>query len=181
MGVWQWLREYIEYITTNPSDVTDEFYKAYGEKDRLVQILQLAEEGAHWMLTPPHLITLVHAVQQPIGKPEFTRLEMQYDPKSASELSKSLETEFETNFRDNPNAHDKLDVIISRRQLGSTDAYLIGGLKVHGASTAKVDLRAKWCDDIDDPSEMLNRPDPTHCDKPGWPKCYGVGFVPRMG
>ena len=20
-------------------------------------------------------------------------------------------------------------------------------------------------------------PDPTHCDKPGWPKCYGVGFV----
>ena len=29
------------------------------------------------MLTPPHLLTLVHAVQQPVGRPAFERLTAQ--------------------------------------------------------------------------------------------------------
>jgi hypothetical protein len=170
MGVWQWLREYVEYITTSQDDLTDQsgksdgsFYQEYGKKDNLVQILQLAEEGGHWMLTPPHLITLVHAVQQPIGRPEFTRLETQYDPTQAQQ-AKALFSEMPV--QKGTASSDLNDVIVSWRELpssntsnpgsntsNSTDAYLIGALQVHGESTAKVDLRAKWTDDIDDPSD----------------------------
>ena len=54
-----------------------------------VQILQRSLEGGHWMLTPPRLLTLVHAVQQPIGRPAFasnttTRLSCSFSPKSSS-------------------------------------------------------------------------------------------------
>jgi len=34
----------------------------------------LALNGAHWMLTPPRLLTLVHAVQQPLIEPQFQDL-----------------------------------------------------------------------------------------------------------
>jgi len=40
--------------------------------------------------------------------------------------------------------------------LGSPDAYLVGALRVHGASTAKVDIQATWTDSVDDP---VNDPD----------------------
>ena len=146
MGVWQWLREYAEYITTNQPE--GDFYEEYGKKDNIVRILQLVEEGGHWMLTPPHLITLVHAVQQPIGRPEFTRLEVQYDSTGAMFGAKILFPE----AMPSPN-YELLDIIAAWREQGSTDTYLIGGLQVHGESTAKIDLRAKWIDDIDDPSD----------------------------
>src|ERR1035437_3195183 len=65
LGVWQWLREYLEYIAVN--EVSSEFFQSPAAKDRIAHILQLATEGGHGMLTPPHLLTFVHAVQQPIG------------------------------------------------------------------------------------------------------------------
>ena len=143
------------------------------------------------MLTPPHLITLVHAGQQPMGRPEFTRLDVQYNKDIASDLSKNLETEFSVFIEDsspslsarqlenvNTIASDVFDAIVPWREPGntpptppppgdtsppppssspsprprprSTDVYLMGALQVHKASTAKVDLRAKWTDDIDD-------------------------------
>src|SRR5207249_1763033 len=125
--VWQWLREYIEYLTTEQAQ--PEFVRPFATKDRIAHILQRAVEGGHAMLTPPQLLTLVHAVQQPIGRPQFTRLNAQLDTERASEL----------------------DTISAWRELGSTDARLIGGLSIHGASTAKVDLRAAWVDPVDDP------------------------------
>jgi hypothetical protein len=35
----------------------------------------LALNGGHWMLTPPRLLTLVHAVQQPLIEPQFQNLQ----------------------------------------------------------------------------------------------------------
>jgi hypothetical protein len=140
MGIWQWIREYIEFITANKPE--SEFYSSFANKDNIAHILQLAVEGGHWMITPPQLLTLVHAVQQPIGKPSFTRLNAQIDPRSLH-----MQPEFK------PTTETELDVLTAWRELGSTDAYLVGGLQVHGASTAKVDLRAEWVDPVDDMNE----------------------------
>ena len=41
----------------------------------LVELRTLALNGGHWMLTPPRLLTLVHAVQQPLIDPEFQNLQ----------------------------------------------------------------------------------------------------------
>jgi hypothetical protein len=40
--------------------------------------------------------------------------------------------------------------VTAYRRYGATDAYLMGALRVHGASTARVDLRASWTDPTDD-------------------------------
>ncbi len=40
----------------------------------LAVLRQLALDGGHWMLTPPRLLTLVHAVQQPLIEPQFQNL-----------------------------------------------------------------------------------------------------------
>jgi hypothetical protein len=37
------------------------------------QIAPFAEKGSHWMLTPHRPLTLVHAVQQPLDEPKFTK------------------------------------------------------------------------------------------------------------
>jgi hypothetical protein len=47
------------------------------------------------------------------------------------------------------------------RRLYGTDAWLLGGLRVHGASTAKIDVHARWTDPIDNlldpgPGEIAN-------------------------
>ena len=41
----------------------------------LADLRNLALDGQHWMLTPPRLLTLVHAVQQPLIDPEFQDLQ----------------------------------------------------------------------------------------------------------
>jgi hypothetical protein len=146
MGVWQWLREYVEFVTSQQPG--REFYRQPSSKDRIAHVLQLAREGAHSLLTPPHLLTLVHAVQQPLGRPAFSRLTAQFNPVDGH----ALQTEPETK----PTAGTELDVLTSWRRLGSTDAYLVGALRVHGASTAKVDIQATWTDPVDDP---VNDPD----------------------
>ena len=41
----------------------------------LADLRTLALNGGHWMLTPPRLLTLVHAVQQPLIEPQFQDLQ----------------------------------------------------------------------------------------------------------
>jgi hypothetical protein len=41
----------------------------------LAELRTLALNGGHWMLTPPRLLTLIHAVQQPLIEPEFQNLQ----------------------------------------------------------------------------------------------------------
>jgi hypothetical protein len=141
LGVWSWLREYIEYLTAQQPQ--SEEYVQPPLRDRVAHVLQLATEGGHGMLTPPRLLTLVHAVQQPMGRPAFSRLTAQLP---AATIVTSLLTQPETY----PTADTEMDVLTAWRTLGSTDTYLVGALQVHGASTAKLDLHATWTDPVDD-------------------------------
>jgi len=141
MGVWQWLREYIENVTeTNPRPPS---LQPGSDLDRIAHVLQRAVEGGHWMLTPPHLVTLVHATQQPIGRPEFTALHISHATKIGRE---TLQTAPDRG----PTDPTELAPVTAWRRLDSTETYLLGALKIHGASTAKVELRAEWNDPVDD-------------------------------
>lgn len=143
MGVWQWLREWIERLTsTNPQP---DYLRP--DADRIAHVLQRAVEGGHWMLNPPHLLTLVHAVQQPIGRPEFTALAVHHQTQSYDH--DPLQTALARSAADPL----ELAAITAWRRFGSTETYLLGALKVHGASTAKIDLFAEWDDPVDDVTE----------------------------
>jgi hypothetical protein len=55
MKIWSWITE------ANPPNLST--------------LQALALQGSHWMLTPPRILTLVHAVQQPLIEPQFQDLE----------------------------------------------------------------------------------------------------------
>lgn len=170
MGVWQWLREYIEHITVD--DPQPQFLLPGADVDRIAHVLQRAVEGGHWMLTPPRMLTLIHAVQQPIGRPEFvaSNVEREDDdeasssaiPLDSSESPEPLETAAYRSRTD----PTELAPITAWRRMGATDAYLHGALKVHGASTAKLDLTANWDDPIDFPSQLKKPPSIIHQEGP---------------
>ena len=137
MGVWQWLREYSDAAAQAQAEAG---HSTVASTEELTYIVQRAVEGGHWMLTPPHILTLIHAVQQPIGRPQFTALRTQHpgtDP--------SIQTEDESG----PTRAVAFDPVAAWRALGAVDAYLTGGLRVHGASTGKLDLIADWDDPAD--------------------------------
>jgi hypothetical protein len=154
MGVWQWIREGIELGTIflpgqqhlNPGTDTE----------LVAHILQRAVEGGHWMLCPPRPLKLVHAVQQPVGTPTFTRLTVR-----RADPSVGLPDPMLTMPEQEPTATEEMATVTSWRRLFGTDAFLLGGLRVHGASTAKVDIRAEWTDPVDNvldpgPTETVN-------------------------
>ena len=145
MGVWQWMREYIDEITL--TQVNAQRLVPGSDLDRIAHVLQRSVEGGHWMLTPPYLLTLVHAVQQPIGRPEFTALNVSHQ--DAAWDPAPLQTAPDRGRQD----PTELAAITAWRRFGATDAYLLGALKVHGASTAKIDLTATWEDPVDDISQ----------------------------
>jgi hypothetical protein len=82
MGIWQWIKEFVDqqvtYIASMPSPASE----IEALSDKLADLSQLALEGGFWMLTPSRQITLIHAVQQPIGRPEFKELSASRDPGS---------------------------------------------------------------------------------------------------
>jgi hypothetical protein len=160
MGIWQWLREYIEQKVIVFPD--ERAFDPRQDVDRIAHILQRAVEGGHWMLTPPHLLTLVHAVQQPIGNPAFRGIPVQHEPfnelypnKNVLQTSPEVGVIRSTRYSPAPNPNE-LDAITAWRRPGSTDVYLLGGLHIHAASTARVDILAKWNDPVDD----VNQPRP---------------------
>jgi hypothetical protein len=143
MGQWQWLREYVEQLTINEPE--QQHLVPGSDADRIAHVLQRAVEGGHWLLTPPRLLTLVHAVQQPVGRPEFISLDVEHDPARAV-VDDPLQTKPIAGRAD----PTELASITAWRRFGATDAYLMGALRVHGASTAKVDLLASWNDPVDE-------------------------------
>jgi hypothetical protein len=142
MGVWQWLREYIERLAITAPGGQD--LRPGFPVDGIAYVLQRAVEGGHWMLTPPRLVTLVHAVQQPLGRPAFTALHVNHETPAWE--TTPLETAPIASYTD----PTELAPVTAYRRPGATDAYLIGALQVHGASTEKVDILAVWDDPIDD-------------------------------
>lgn len=141
MGVWQWMREYFDALVRTLPIPEDIFPGSAA--DVFAHIVQRAQEGGHWMLTPPHLLTLVHAVQQPIGHPSFLQLDVQH---IEGVLSSALQSE----DMSGPTRAVALSTLTGWRTPNSLDAFLIGGLRVHAASTAKVDITAEWTDPVDD-------------------------------
>lgn len=139
LGVWQWLREAVDARGRELDSGT----AFTAEADQLVRLLHETAESGHWMLTPPRLVTLVHAVQQPLGRPEF----ITPDPRPAGHQDM-----LETLDRSGPTAGEAFETLSAWREEGSPDAYLIGGLRVHGPSTGAVELLAEWTDPVDDPA-----------------------------
>ncbi len=145
MGVWQWLRDYLERITV--TDPQPQFLQPGGPADRIAHVLQRAVEGGHWMLTPPRLPTLVHALQQPLGRPTFSALNVEHEVVTWD--TNPLQTAPDRGRTD----PTELAPITAWRRPGATDAFLLGALLVHAASTAKLDLSASWQDPLDDPAQ----------------------------
>ncbi|MCC7451536.1 MAG: hypothetical protein IT324_29270 [Anaerolineae bacterium] len=150
MGVWQWLREYVE-ATTSDDPQQQWFAPGYEGADLIAHILQRTVEGGHWMITPPTLVTLVSAVQQPIGRPALLALSTHPRPKNLSSLQPLALWRYAGNVADK--ADMDMQSITAWRTPRSKDAYLVGALRVHGSSTVKVDLIGTWSDPIDDPSD----------------------------
>ena len=144
MGVWQWLREYIDKLMAK--DPQPAYLRPGSDVDRIAHVLQRAVEGGHWMLTPPHLLTLVHAVQQPIGRPEFTAAPV--DHEAAGNPARLLTTP--GRGQTDPT---ELASITAWRRPDANDAYLLGALRIHAASTARIDMLATWDDPVDDLSQ----------------------------
>jgi len=148
MGQWQWLREFVDVVTilgAQPAHLLP------GQPvDLVAHVLQRAVEGGHWILTPPTLLTLVHAVQQPLGRPSFAALNIGHTDLGPSPYGLQLDR---VRGRTDP---QELAPITAWRRLNETSSYLMGALRIHGASTAKVDLRAEWVDPVD----RLDEPEP---------------------
>jgi hypothetical protein len=157
MGVWQWIREHIDTLSTQQTD--GDFLKDGADVDRVAHILQRAVEGGHWMINPPRLLTMVHAVQQPIGRPEFCAITVQHQPYGDPSQYPFDETRnpspevLQTTPEKRPTAETELAAVTAWRRPRAVDAYLMGGLRVHAASTDKVDIFAEWTDPVDDPSK----------------------------
>ena len=59
-GLWRWLEEAVEAGEMDPA--------------RLDEIAAAVKDGRHWMFTPFHELTLVHATQHALAQPEFLDL-----------------------------------------------------------------------------------------------------------
>ena len=136
MGIWDWARERLE---------ADELESALGlngpvpPSNAFALLTRLALEGGHPMLTPARTITLVHAVQQPLGRPQFTMLPVVRPAGQSTALANAFSP------------------LTAWREFGAHSAVLLGGLRIHGASTARIDLQASWREFVDDPTQ----PSPT--------------------
>ncbi|MBK6890752.1 MAG: hypothetical protein IPI59_01250 [Sphingobacteriales bacterium] len=142
MGIWHWLKSYINDLTINSPENTTLNNKI--SMDKIEHILQRCVEGGHWMLTPPQFITFVHAVQQPIGTPSFEQLPLCIND-GHRYININKDDAHILSGKANP-------VLYAWREMGATDLSLVGGLKLHLQSSAKVEIYATWTDPIDNPS-----------------------------
>ncbi|MEU6235874.1 Ig-like domain repeat protein [Kitasatospora sp. NPDC047058] len=75
LGVWDWIRREVDAMAAEAAAPAD--LASLGEQVML--LTQLALEGGHWALTPARTLTLVHAVQQPLGTPTVQELVAERD------------------------------------------------------------------------------------------------------
>jgi hypothetical protein len=142
MGVWTWLREYftareLQAIQGGFADTMLTW-----SSDIVALLTRLVLEGGHEMITPSRTLVMVHAVQQPLGRPQFVQLPVVHLPADIIYAS-ALRNSFTP--------------ITAWRSVGSHNAVLLGALKIHGASSVQIDLEARWLEYEDD----LTNPGPT--------------------
>jgi hypothetical protein len=142
MAVWGWIRELFEtdeaYWMTQAGADTMVPYTS----DLLALLTRLVTEGGHEMITPSRTLTMVHAVQQPIGRPAFLQLPVVHQP-SSPVFASALRNYFTP--------------ITAWRSVSSHAAVLLGGMQIHANSTARIDLQGAW-DEVED---NLSQPGPT--------------------
>jgi hypothetical protein len=138
MGAWAWLREYFTALELSALQGGSAEYAVNAVTDLVALLTRLVLEGGHDMLTPARTVTLVHAVQQPLGQPQFVQLPVVHD-RSNPIFASALRNSFTP--------------ITAWRSVDSHSATLLGALKMHGASTCKIDLQARWLEYADDPSQ----------------------------
>jgi hypothetical protein len=131
MGVWDWLRQYLEFAEIQSATNGGPVFPS----DGMARLTQITLEGGHPMITPARTLTLVHAVQQPLGQPEFLMLPVARPSGQSAALANSFSP------------------LTAWRNVDSHSCVLLGALKIHGASTSKVDIEASWREFVDDPSD----------------------------
>jgi hypothetical protein len=138
MGVWGWLREFFEASEAAAmlSPAADSSLTL--TSDNIAEITRLVLEGGHEMITPARTLTLVHAVQQPLGEPNFVQLPVVHNP-AAPIFASALRNLFTP--------------ITAWRAHESHAAALLGGMQIHAASSSKLDLNARWLEVTDDPMQ----------------------------
>ncbi|MBB3753778.1 hypothetical protein FHT44_006300 [Mycolicibacterium sp. BK634] len=147
-GIWRWLREYVADLAG-----TDTTPDAGRSGDWLTTALTRITEGGFWMLTPPALLTLVSAVQQPIGRPRFEALAVQRpDPSTILENIPLGNRWRNVNTTVYDSTGEQMATITAWRAPNALDASLVGALRVHGATTAKIDIFGEWAEWVDDPT-----------------------------
>jgi len=142
MGAWTWLREYFAAQELAAMQGGDAQVLVGAVTDMVALITRLVLEGGHDMLTPARTLTLVHAVQQPLGQPKFIQLPVVHQGGKVI-FASALRNSFTP--------------ITAWRELDSHSTTLLGALEINGASTSKIDLQARWLEYADDPSQ----PEPT--------------------
>jgi hypothetical protein len=140
MGIWDWMRQFIEAEETYAMQNTGAGEAVPLGADAFALLTRWVLEGGHPMLTPSLQLMMVHAVQQPIGRPEFTLLPVVHQPSQPIAAS-ALRNGFSP--------------ITAWRSLHSHHAFLLGGLRVHGASTSKLDIQARWREFIDNTADPM--------------------------
>ncbi|MGO8701999.1 MAG: hypothetical protein ACLQVY_30315 [Limisphaerales bacterium] len=137
MGVWNWLREWFEAQEVSVLQGAAADMELTGTSDSVAQAARNVLDGGNEMITPALTLTLVHAVQQPLGQPAFLQLPVVHQPASPI-YSSALRNLFSP--------------ITAWRAVGAHEAVLLGGLQIHGASSSKIELQSRWLEVTDDPS-----------------------------
>lgn len=138
LGVWNWIRELYEQAQAAVLEEGSAGSALVELTDELALLTRLVLDGGHEMITPQLSVSLVHAVQQPLGQPEWTQLPVVHHPE-APVAAPALENNFWK--------------VTAWRYLGSHNAVLLGALRVNGASTAAINLEGAWTEWLDDPAE----------------------------
>jgi hypothetical protein len=153
LGVWGWVRELYGDLQAAALAQGGAGAALVNLAEEFALLTRLTLAGGHPLITPALSVTLVHAVQQPLGRPSWLRLPIVHDPASPAAV---------------PSVENDFWAVTAWRYAGSQATVLLGALSVNGASTAAVDVSATWTEWVDDPAQ------------PGPTRTPGAGAVDRI-
>jgi hypothetical protein len=151
LGVWRWILELYE--------AAEAIALQQGSGPAIVDLAsesalltRVVLDGGHEMITPQLDVTLVHAVQQPLGRPAWSRLPIDHSPQFPSAV---------------PALGNAFWEITAWRYAGSHATVLLGALAINAKSTAAIDIDAvwtEWQDDVSQPAPTRT-PAASHVDR----------------
>lgn len=142
LGVWNWIRELYEQDQATALAEGAAGPALVELTDELAMLTRLVLGGGLEMITPQLSVSLVHAVQQPLGRPEWIRLPVVHQPEPPPAAPVAV-----------PALDNKFWKVTAWRYVGSHTAVLLGALRINGASTAAIDIEAAWTEWLDDPAQ----------------------------